>query len=345
MKNQYGFSWKSAVLVAFLSGQVVAVEQATDLLSESQFSQCIERISDKAKSEGIDEKVVENALGQANYLEKVIGYDRNQPESVQSFPNYFKKRVTSWRIDKGRQMYSKHRKFLAELTTNYGVPAHYLIAFWGLETNYGSYKGKMSTIDSLATLACDPRRSRFFTEELITAMKLMDREDLQKDALVGSWAGAMGHTQFMPSAYMNYAIDGDGDGKVNLWDSEQDALASAANFLQNLGWERGFRWGREVKLPADFDYGLTGRNQKHTLSYWKELGVTKVNGKAFSDSDIKASVLIPAGHSGPSFIVYDNFKVIMRWNNSESYAIAVGHLADRILGYGSLVQPLPDLDN
>lgn len=346
MKNLSRRNWLSIVLFGLFTSQgVTAQEKQNELLSDSEFQQCVAGISAQAELEGIDTKVIEDALGQAKYLDKVIGYDRNQPESVQSFPNYLSKRVTSWRIDKGRKMYNTHRKFLVEQTTKYGIPAHYLIAFWGLETNYGTYKGKMSTIDSLATLACDPRRSGFFTQELITALKLMERENFKKASMLGSWAGAMGHTQFMPSAYIAYAIDGDDDGKVDLWNSEEDALASAANFLHNLGWQRGYRWGREVKLPAGFDYSVTGRNQKFSLSDWKEKGVIKATGKTFSASDVEASVLIPAGHKGPAFVVYDNFKIIMRWNNSESYAIAVGHLADRILGTGSLVQPLPKLEN
>jgi len=346
MKNFSRLNCISIVLFGLCTSQIsTAQEQQNELLSDKEFQQCVIEISERAELEGVDKKVIDDALGHAKYLEKVIGYDRNQPESVQSFPNYLSKRVTSWRIDKGREMYNKHRKFLVEQTSKYGIPAHYLIAFWGLETNYGSYKGKMSTIDSLATLACDPRRSQFFTQELLTALKLMERESLTKASMLGSWAGAMGHTQFMPSAYIAYAIDGDGDGKVDLWNSEQDALSSAANFLQQLGWQRGYRWGREVKLPTGFDYSLTGRNQKYSLSQWKEKDVIKASDKPFAASDVKASVLIPAGHKGPAFMIYDNFKIIMRWNNSESYAIAVGHLADRILGTGSLVQPLPKLEN
>lgn len=346
MKNLTRCNWFSTALFGLCISQVVtAQETQNELLSDNEFQQCVVEISERAEREGVGKKVIDDALGQANYLKNVIGYDRNQPESVQSFPNYFSKRVTAWRIDKGREMYNKHREFLIKQTSKYGIPAHYLIAFWGLETNYGTYKGKMSTIDSLATLACDPRRSKFFTQELITALKLMERENFVKASMLGSWAGAMGHTQFMPSAYIAYAIDGDDDGTVDLWNSEEDALASAANFLNQLGWQRGYRWGREVKLPTGFDYSLTGRNQKHSLAQWKEKDVVKVNGKAFAANEMKASVLIPAGHEGPAFMVYDNFKIIMRWNNSESYAIAVGHLADRILGAGPLVQPLPNLDN
>jgi len=240
-------------------------------------------------------------------------------------------------------MYAKHEKLLHKLSDKYGVPPHYLLAFWGLETNFGSYKGKMPVLDSLATLACDKRRSKYFTQEFLVAVKLMQREKLKKDNMVGSWAGAMGHTQFMPSAYTHYAIDGDGDGQVNLWESEEDALSSAANFLASLGWERSFRWGREVKLPEGFNYQESGYKNRKPLSEWHEQGVKKADGSPLGEGETTAYVIVPAGHNGPAFIAYKNFRVIMRWNNSEFYAIAVGVLADRIAGASGIKATLPDL--
>jgi membrane-bound lytic murein transglycosylase B len=219
------------------------------------------------------------------------------------------------------------------------------MSFWGLETNFGQYKGKMSTIRSLVTLACDKRRSQFFTEELMLALKLAEREDLDPKLMVGSWAGAMGHTQFMPSAYMKYAVDGDGDNKIDLWHSVPDALTSAANFLQHLGWQRGYRWGREVSLKEDFGYHNSGMDNAGPLAKWGKLGVNKTNGKAIGKADIEAALIVPAGHKGPAFLVYDNFEVIMRWNRSQFYAIAVGRLADRISGAGELHQPPVDTPN
>ena len=235
--------------------------------------------------------------------------------------------------------------FFFKLTQQYGVPAHYLISFWGLETNFGGIKGKIPTIAALTTLACDQRRSAYFSGELVQALLLLERENLDLKDMIGSWAGAMGHTQFMPTAYMKYAKDGDADGKVDLWNNELDALASAANFLQNLGWETGFRWGREVLLPEGFNYRLAGKSQPQPLSFWSQQKVTQVGGKTLGDSDLKAALLIPAGHTGSAFMIYPNFDVILRWNNSEYYGIAVGHLADRIKGQGNLSKPLPELPN
>lgn len=309
----------------------------------SDFDTCKSGLTEQAIQEGVTPAVAKQVFANIRYVPRVIELDRSQPEFVQTFPGYFSQRVTSWRINKGREMLAKHRDFLKKLNDKYGVPAHYLVAFWGLETNFGAYKGKMPVLDSLTTLACDPRRSRYFTQELMVALKLLERENLEQSDMVGSWAGAMGHTQFMPSAYTHYAVDGDGDGHINLWNSEQDALASAANFLANLGWHPGYRWGREITLPEGFNYQLAGYPQKRTLSEWNAMGVTKADGSPLGNADLTAYIVVPAGHAGPAFIAYPNFRVIMRWNNSESYAIAVGHLADRITGGKDLVAALPDL--
>lgn len=326
--------------MAFISYGQPTLQSELDM-----FPQCIERLQQKALNSGVSKRTTIDILGQIKPLPKVLGYDRNQPEFVQNFTGYFSKRVTNWRVNKGRKKLVEHREFLSKLTKQYGVPAHYLISFWGLETNFGGIKGKIPTIAALTTLACDQRRSVYFSEELVQALLLLEREDLDPKEMIGSWAGAMGHTQFMPTAYIKYAKDGDADGKVDLWNNELDALASAANFLQNLGWKTGFRWGREVLLPENFNYQLAGKSQPQPLSFWSQLQVTQVSGKTLGDSDLKAALLIPAGHTGSAFMVYSNFDVILRWNNSEYYGIAVGHLADRIRGQGALSKPLPELPN
>jgi membrane-bound lytic murein transglycosylase B len=309
------------------------------------FRQCVAQLQTQAIAAGVPKQLADEVLGNAKFLDKIISYDRNQPEFVQTFSGYFSKRVTDWRISQGRQLLAKHADFLSILTSKYGVPAHYLLAFWGLETNFGGFKGKMPIIDSLTTLSCDQRRSEYFSGELIQALLLMDRENLAVGDMLGSWAGAMGHTQFMPTAYMLYAQDGDDDGKIDLWNSERDALASAANFLTHLGWKSGFKWGREVSLPEAFDYQLAGKDSTQALAFWDERGITQTNGSALGVVNLSASLLVPAGHQGPAFLVYDNFDVILRWNNSEYYGIAVGHLADRIAGKAALSKALPELPN
>ena len=309
------------------------------MAQDAGFAACILELQDRARGEKLSAWVVEDVLGNLQQQQRVIELDRSQPEFTQTFADYLYRRVTPERIERGQLLLDKYEGFLAELTREYGVPGRYLVAFWGLETNFGSYLGNMPTLDSLATLACDQRRSEFFTGELMQALELLERESLSPADMRGSWAGAMGHTQFMPSAYNRYAIDGDGDGRVNLWRSEQDALASGANFLANLGWQQGERWGREVRLPDDFPYATTGLNNSQPLKYWRNLGVSFVDGVRLPDVDMRASLLVPAGHTGPAFLVYSNFNVILRWNRSEYYALSVGLLADRLIGAGPLAQP------
>lgn len=322
-----------------LSATVLAEQQAEQAEGQQDFSHCLAGLQQQARAEGLPAYVVNEVMAGLQAQERVLQLDRRQPEFTQTFADYLYRRLTSQRIQRGRELRVQYREFLDRLTRSYGVPGHYLLAFWGLETNFGSYLGKMPILDSLATLACDERRSRFFTLELLTALKLLHRESLSAETMRGSWAGAMGHTQFMPSAYSRYAVDGDSDSRVDLWNSERDALASGANFLQNLGWQRGERWGREVLLPEGFAYAQTGLANKRHMRYWAGQGVRLSNGAPLPQVDIEGSILVPAGHAGPAFLVYQNFHVIMRWNRSESYALSVGLLADRIAGAGDLVRP------
>ncbi|WP_246065449.1 lytic murein transglycosylase [Hydrocarboniclastica marina] len=310
--------------------------------SEIEFKQCVGNLQAKAVEQGISKQVVDDVLGQVRYQEKVIELDSKQPEFTQTFADYFGRRVTEDRVEKGREMLKEHRDILKRVERETGVPAHYLVAFWGLETNFGSYFGNMPIPASLTTLACDPRRSAYFTEELFAALKIIDAGDVQADNMQGSWAGAMGHVQFMPSVFLRHAVDADGDGRRDLWGSVPDAMASAGNFLKALGWVPGLRWGREVQLPDVFSYSLAGRDESYPVSEWKEFGVKDAFGRPLPNADVEASLLVPSGHRGPAFLVYQNFEIIMRWNRSEFYALAVGRLADRIAGAGPLQTPLPE---
>jgi membrane-bound lytic murein transglycosylase B len=304
------------------------------------FEDCLQSLQQQALTQGISERTVAEVIPGLEHQARVIELDRSQPEFTQVFADYFSKRVSEGRIEKGRALYAEHGDFLSQLTRQYGVPGAYLVSFWGLETNFGSYLGAMPTLDSLATLACDQRRSEFFTNEFLLALKLLEREKLRASDMKGSWAGAVGHTQFMPSSYLQYAVDGDGDGRIDLWNSRRDALASAANFLSELGWESDQRWGREVSLPDNFDFSQTP--EKRSLLEWRDLGLRQASGGPLPVvAGMDAQLLMPAGHKGPVFLAYDNFDVIMRWNRSTSYALSVGHLADRISGAGALRQPLP----
>lgn len=323
----------AATAIAFT---VMIASMPAAALGQVAFDQCVARLETRAIADGVDADTAKRVLGQVSELKRVIVADRNQPEFVTTFQDYLDRRVTDRRVAEGRQLFGKYRGRLRELTDTYGVPGQYLVALWGMETNYGQVLGNVPVFDSLTTLACDDRRSEYFSSELFNALQIVDRGDLQASKMTGSWAGAMGQTQFMPSAYLRYAVDGDGDSRIDLWHSVGDAFASAANYLSHLDWQRGLRWGREVILPRGFDYALTGLDRNRPLNEWRKLGLTDTHGNPLPDLPLNASVLVPAGHSGPAFAVYDNFRAILGWNRSEFFALTVGHLADRIAGAGPL---------
>ncbi len=306
------------------------------------FAECIVGLQARALEQGISPTVVDEVLGQVTHIDRVIELDRAQPEFTTTFADYFNRRVTRQRIEQGQALVANHRDLLDRIRRETGVPPHVLVSFWGMETNFGRNFGNMPVPDSLATLACDTRRSEYFTGELMDALRIIDGGDVTADRMQGSWAGAMGHVQFMPSVFLRYAVDGDGDGKRDLWGSVPDALASAGNFVRGIGWKAEQRWGQEVALPKGFSYDLAGRGQRLPLSEWHRLGIRTAFGEALPVEDIEASLIIPSGHGGPAFLVYDNFNVIMRWNRSEFFALSVGHLADRIAGAPALRRAPPE---
>jgi membrane-bound lytic murein transglycosylase B len=332
----------AVLLITTIALSFPAVSAQPVSASEDGFPACLERLQDAARARDLPAAIVDEVIPGMEQQARVLELDRRQPEFLQTFGRYLALRVTDTRIEQGRALLDEHAALLASLRDRYGVPGHYLMAFWGLETNFGGYLGTMPTLDSLATLACDPRRSEYFTEEFLTALELMEREQLTPAQMQGSWAGAMGHTQFMPSAYWQYALDGDGDNRADLWRSETDALTSAAHFLNRLGWERDLRWGREVTLPEGFDFLQAGSGMWRPLADWSADGLRRADGQPLPVADVEAMLLVPAGAEGPAFLVYRNFDVIMRWNRSESYAISVGLLADRIAGGADLRRPPPN---
>lgn len=325
------------VLTAFLGGSGVARAMPGD-----EFGACVEALQRRAESEGVSRAVVDDSLADVRFVERVIELDRAQPEFTTRFADYLERRVTEERVERGRRLLEEHRRLLERIYREYGVPPRYLVAFWGLETNYGAFFGGTPVLDSLATLACDDRRSEYFARQLLSALRLIDEGSVDAGRMEGSWAGAMGHVQFMPSVFVEYAVDHDGDGRRDLWGSLPDALASAANLLRGHGWETGWRWGREVQLPEGFPYELAGSDGRRPLAEWQALGVRDAYGRPLADAGVEAALLVPAGHRGPAFLVYDNFDVMLRWNQSAFYALAVGRLADRLAGAAGLRNPPPD---
>ena len=245
---------------------------------DGDFPACIDALKIRAREAGLNDTIINNVLAKVNFNPRVIELDRRQPELTDTFHDYLNKRVTAQRVEQGRNLMARHGAFLDKLTAKYGIPPQYLIALWGLETNYGAYTGNTSVLDSLATLACDERRSEFFTLELFEALWLVQNDVIGQAQMQGSWAGAMGNMQFMPSTYRQHAIDADGDGRADMWNSLHDTFTSVARFLDALGWERGYRWGREVKLPKNFPYARASSSNWQPLSTWRDLGVTTTAG-------------------------------------------------------------------
>ncbi|MBP02124.1 MAG: lytic transglycosylase [Rhodospirillaceae bacterium] len=300
--------------------------------NDSQFRVWLEVLIEEAKTKGIESNLLQVALGDVKLRPRVIELDRSQAEFQKPFWQYLDTRVSTARILKGKHLLSENRQLLSNIEHKYGVPGRFLVAFWGLETNYGSYMGSFPVIESLVTLAFDDRRSSFFRSELFYALEILQSQSLSVDEMKGSWAGAMGHTQFMPSTFAAYGQDGDSNGVVNLWQSLPDVFASSANYLDQLGWDSGYTWGREVLLPPGFDYSMIGIKKVKKIALWKSIGVKSIEGRVLPITNIAASIVLPIGFRGPAFMVYKNFRIIMSWNKSIAYALSVGHLADRLIG-------------
>ncbi|MDB2589692.1 lytic murein transglycosylase [Candidatus Thioglobus sp.] len=309
---------------------------APKFVPESQsFEDFLLDIRQKAISRGVSTKTLDQVFLELTPNPKVIKFDQTQAEFSQNFWRYLGSRVSEYRLNKGDQKLKLHQQILQENYQKYGVPPHIIVAFWGLETNYGSNTGNLNLVRSLATLSYDRRRRDFFTEQLLTLLTLIDEHKIPPNAK-GSWAGAMGNVQFMPTNVAAYGVDADQDGEIGLWDNTQDIFSSAAYFLQEIGWVRGQRWGREVSIPSTFDYQLATLSVKKTVNEWRTLGVKMADGKSLPNSTMKASLILPMGFKGPGFLVYPNFRAILRWNNSILYALSVGHLSDRLAGTDKL---------
>lgn len=326
-------------LWAFAAALAVLPSAAT---AQDSFETWLAALRADARGLGISDSTLDAAFAGISPIPRVIELDRDQPEFTQTFWSYLGKRVNDTRIRRGRELLKRHAGLLRQIQSRYGVQARFLVAFWGLETNFGDYMGTFPVVGSLATLAYDPRRSDFFRTELLNALKILEDGHITPTKMEGSWAGAMGQPQFMPSTFVRFAVDHDGDGRRDIWGSLPDVFASASNYLSRSGWQRGETWGREVTLSGSFDFDLSGLNARKSLADWQRLGVRRADGSDLPQvAGMQASLILPAGHRGPAFLVYQNFRTIMVWNRSILYALAVGHLADRLVGLGPLAATAP----
>jgi membrane-bound lytic murein transglycosylase B len=298
----------------------------------AEFPGYVEQLKTQARQQGISQATIDSAFANVHFIDRVINSDRNQLEKKITLDDYLKRVLPEAKIEQGRINYQQNLPALTQASQRYGVQPQYIVALWAMESNFGKIQGKEDVFSALATLAFEGRREAFFTKELMAALKIVDSGHATSDMMKGSWAGAMGQSQFMPSSYLNYGADGDGDGKIDIWNNTDDVFASTANYLSTEGWKANQSWGQEVKLPAGFDASKTGlkNNQMHPASYWKQLGVTQADGSPLASNATRAWIITPDDLQGRAFLVYDNFRTIMRWNRSTYFALSIGMMADAV---------------
>jgi membrane-bound lytic murein transglycosylase B len=300
--------------------------------SAEGFRDWVTEFRPRALAKGVPAAVYDREMRAAEFLPKIIERDRKQSEFTKTIWDYLDVAVSEDRVALGVKAMAREADLLARIEAAYGVDSAVVVAVWGLESAFGTYRGDVDTVSALATLAYDGRRAAFFEGQLVQALAILAGGHVDRGAMVGSWAGAMGHTQFMPSSWTDHAVDFDGDGRRNIWGEDPaDALASTAAYLAHFGWVKGLPWGLEVRLPAGFDHDQTTERVKKPVADWRALGVVPAAGGTLPDGP-EASVLLPAGHTGPAFLIWPNFQVIERYNLADAYVIAIGHLADRIKG-------------
>ncbi len=312
-----------------------------DVRSEAthlSFSQWREQFRAEALAAGISAATFDQAFAGVQPDPAVIEADRSQPEFTRPVWQYLEGAISPQRVRSGRRLLSEHATTLDQIEARYGVDRETLVAVWGLESSFGQIMGDKSVIRSLATLAHEGRRPAFAKSQLIAALEILQHGDVEPQRMRGSWAGAMGQTQFIPTTYNTHAVDFDGDGKRDIWNSSADALASAAHYLQASGWKQGKAWGFEVELPEGFDYALADTEIRKPLAEWRRLGLRNLPG---DQEEASASLLLPAGHRGPAFLIMDNFRAILRYNNSSAYALAIGLLAENFQGKGEVAGSWP----
>jgi len=331
MKRSKLLSVPAAILALALLATVPAGGDGR--AAETDFADWLAALRAEALSKGIGAQTLDRALTGLKPIRRVIELDRHQPDFTLTFDQYMARVVPRRRVKKGQAKLAEHKQILTEIGMKYGVQPRFIVALWGIETDFGRFDGGFSVIRALATLAHDGRRGRFFRGQLIRALRIIDQGHISPENMKGSWAGAMGQFQFMPSSFEAYAVDYDGDGRRNIWRNQADAFASAANYLAKSGWRADQTWGRAVKLPAGFDSRAIGLKIKKPMSEWRRLGVRRKDGSELPQRELTAS-LVRAGKAadGPVFLVYNNYRVTLKWNRSTFFAVAVGTLAERIMG-------------
>ncbi|WP_024604844.1 MULTISPECIES: lytic murein transglycosylase [unclassified Pseudoalteromonas] len=331
-------------LIVILCG--VCLSSPVMAKTQAEFQNYLANLKQEAIAKGYEAKLIDDAFATATYKEKVVSADKNQPEVKETLETYLPKRVPQWKIDRARKLYAENKEVLEKVAKEFGVQARFIVALWGLESNFGTIQGGHNVISSLVTLAFDGRREALYKRQLWAALDILKSGHITLDKFKGSWAGAMGQTQFMPTSFNAYAVDYNNDGRKDIWTTKEDAFASIANYLKQEGWNDSLTWGRQVQLPENFDskYVLVRgtKTRKQWLEYWNDsersladwqaLGVRKADGSDLPNVDVRAALVMPDDINGRMYLAYDNYKVFMHWNRSYYFATSVGYLSDRI-GY------------
>lgn len=297
---------------------------------QSQFDVWVEELRLEAKQKGISDRILNEALADIKVNEKVVKLDKKQPYKTKTFADYKKSVLPKSRIKKAQKLAAKHADLLKEVSAKYGVQPRFIVALWGIESNFGGYMGNFSIIEALANLAFEGRRAAFFRKELLTALRILEDGHIKVKDMKGSWAGAMGQSQFMPSSFMAFAVDYDGDGKKDIWGNKADVFASIANYLSKSGWNDDLTWGRKVDVPGNFNKRLSKRKEEKLIAEWNSLGVRSADGSKLPSRNIKGYIALPGEKRENAYLVYDNYKVLLKWNRSLYFATVVGLLSDAI---------------
>jgi len=322
-----------------ISGAVIANDAA-----KPTFEAYIEAIKAEALKKGYSPEIINSSFENVKFHKRVVRADKRQPENIETLDTYLPKRVPNWKISRARKLYKEHKALLTKVGEQYGVQPRFIVALWGLETNFGKIMGSYDVISALSTMAYEGRRETFFKKQLWAALTILEEGHITIDNMKGSWAGAMGQNQFMPTSFLSYAVDGDGDGKKDIWGNHADVFSSMANYLKREGWSDELTWGRQVKLPENFDTSLaipknTGSRKnwlkawsktEKTLAQWQALGVRRFDGTNLPNVDLKAALVFPDDEKGRAYLAYNNYKSLMHWNLSYYFVSSVGHLSDRI---------------
>ena len=339
------FSWlKQSLVTTVITSAIITSGVVSAKTEKPTFDAYVDALKVEALSKGYSQQIIDSSFANVEFHQRAVKADKSQPENVETLDTYLPKRVPNWKIERSRNLYKKHEELLTQVGNKYGVQPRFIVALWGLETNFGKIMGNYNVISALSTMAYEGRRETFFKKQLWAALTILEEGHINIKDMKGSWAGAMGQNQFMPTSFVSYAVDGDGDGKKDIWTNQADVFSSMANYLKKEGWNDDLTWGRQVKLPKNFNTDLAipqntgGRSNwlkawkrtEKNLSEWQDLGVRRVDGTNLPAVDVRATLVFPDGVNGRAYLAYNNYKSLMHWNLSYYFVSSVGHLSDRI---------------